>query len=31
MRKKIFAAVLCAASVAAYVTPAYADDSELVL
>ena len=31
MKKKIFAAVLCAASVAAYVTPAYADDSELVL
>lgn len=31
MRKKIFAAVLCAASVAASVTPAYADDSELVL
>lgn len=31
MRKKIFAAVLCAACVAAYVTPAYADDSELVL
>ena len=31
MKKKIFAAVLCAASVAASVTPAYADDSELVL
>jgi len=31
MKKKILAAVLCAASVAAYVTPAYADDSELVL
>ena len=31
MKKKIFAAVLCAVSVAAYVTPAYADDSELVL
>ena len=31
MKKKIFAAVLCAASVAASVTPAYADDSELGL
>ena len=31
MKKRIFAAVLCAVSVAAYVTPAYADDSELVL
>ena len=31
MKKKIFAVVLCAASVAASVTPAYADDSELVL
>ena len=31
MKKKIFAAVLCAASVAASVIPAYADDSELVL
>ena len=31
MKKKIFAAVLCAAFVAASVTPAYADDSELVL
>lgn len=31
MKKKIFAAVLCAASVAASVTPVYADDSELVL
>ena len=31
MKKKIFAAVLCAASVAVSVTPAYADDSELVL
>ncbi len=31
MKKKIFAAVLCAASVVASVTPAYADDSELVL
>ena len=31
MKKKIFVAVLCAESVAASVTPDYADDSELVL